>query len=278
MYQTSVGPVTASTDTESLSSLYVLSLSGHWSAGAWFSVYSSSYANIDLAVNPAPAVEYNYFDYAESTRKQLRFLYRIGYTFSRYHEVTIYDKMQESILTQTLSVTLEVKQPWGNVSSSLSGSTFLTDFSKNRLELWAGLSLHVIRGLAIDVSGRYSRIHDQISLPKSAASEEDILLGLSIKNHVIATGGSAVYSDRAMTHLKSEGVLIFLDVDLATLMLRVRDFSTRGLARRPDQSFASLFDERLVLYTKHADIAIKCDGITQEQVCERIIEEVRDKS
>jgi shikimate kinase len=108
--------------------------------------------------------------------------------------------------------------------------------------------------------------------------EEDILLGLSIKNHVIATGGSAVYSDRAMTHLKSEGVLIFLDVDLATLMLRVRDFSTRGLARRPDQSFASLFDERLVLYTKHADIAIKCDGITQEQVCERIIEEVRDKS
>ncbi len=108
--------------------------------------------------------------------------------------------------------------------------------------------------------------------------EEDILLDLSVKNQVIATGGSAVYSARAMTHLKSEGVLIFLDVDLATLMLRVRDFSTRGLARRPDQSFAALFDERLALYMRHADIAIKCDGITQEQVCERIIEEVSDKS
>lgn len=176
-YSLDTGPVTSSTDTESLSSLYVLSLSNHWSAGAWFSVYSSSYANIDLAVNPAPAVEYNFFDYAESTRQQLRFLYRIGYTFNRYHEVTIYDKTQESILTQTLSVTLEVKQPWGNVSSSLTGSTFLTDFSKNRLELWAGLSLHVVRGLSVDVSGRYSRIHDQVSLPKSAASDEDILLG-----------------------------------------------------------------------------------------------------
>jgi shikimate kinase len=65
---------------------------------------------------------------------------------------------------------------------------------------------------------------------------------------------------------------------LAALESRVRDFSTRGLARRPEQSFAELFDERLKLYTKHADIAIKFDGMTQEQICERIIEEVRAKS
>jgi len=104
--------------------------------------------------------------------------------------------------------------------------------------------------------------------------EEEALLGLFMQNHVIATGGSAVYSDQAMTHLKSDGILIFLDVDLATLESRVRDFSTRGLARRPDQSFAELFDERLPLYTKHADITIKCDGMTQEQVCERLIAEV----
>jgi shikimate kinase len=108
--------------------------------------------------------------------------------------------------------------------------------------------------------------------------EEDILLGLSVQNHVIATGGSAVYSDRAMAHLKSNGIIIFLDVELAALESRVRDFSTRGLARRPEQSFAELFDERLKLYTKHADIAIKFDGMTQEQICERIIEEVRAKS
>jgi shikimate kinase len=108
--------------------------------------------------------------------------------------------------------------------------------------------------------------------------EEDILLGLSVQNHVIATGGSAVYSDRAMAHLESDGVIIFLDVKLATLESRVHDFSTRGLARRPEQGFAELFDERLKLYTKHADIAIKCDSMTQEQVCERIIEEVSAKS
>jgi shikimate kinase len=104
--------------------------------------------------------------------------------------------------------------------------------------------------------------------------EQEVLLGLSIQNHVIATGGSAIYSDQAMTYLKSNGILIFLDVDFATLESRIRDFSSRGIAKRPDQSFAELFDERFALYTKHADIVIKCSGMTQEQVCERIIEEV----
>ncbi len=103
--------------------------------------------------------------------------------------------------------------------------------------------------------------------------EEDVLLGLSIQNHVIATGGSAAYSDQAMTHLKSDGILIFLDVDLATLETRIRDFNARGIARRPDQSFAELFDERFALYSRHADITIKCAGLTQEDVCARIIAE-----
>ncbi|MDY6791332.1 MAG: shikimate kinase [Thermodesulfobacteriota bacterium] len=104
--------------------------------------------------------------------------------------------------------------------------------------------------------------------------EEDVIVGLSMKNHVIATGGSAVYSHQAMTHLKSDGILIFLDVELATLESRIGDCSTRGIAKQPNQSFAELFDERLGLYTKYADISIKCDVMSQEQVCEKIIEQM----
>jgi len=170
------GPISSSTDSESFSGLYVISLNEHWSAGAWLSVYSSSYSNIALAINPAPAVDYDYFNYAESTRKQLRFLYRIGYTFNKYYQETIYEKMKEGILAQTLSVTLEIKQQWGNISSSLSGSNFLNDFSKNRLQFWAGVSLQLFRGLAINFNGQCSSIHDQISLPLSVATEEEILL------------------------------------------------------------------------------------------------------
>ena len=108
--------------------------------------------------------------------------------------------------------------------------------------------------------------------------EEEVLVALHCLNHVIATGGSAAYSHAAMTHLKSNGVVIFLDVDLPTLESRIHDFDTRGLARRPDQTFTDLFEERFALYTKYADITIQCADLTQEEVCDRIIMELDRKA
>jgi shikimate kinase len=97
--------------------------------------------------------------------------------------------------------------------------------------------------------------------------EERVLLGLSCRDHVVATGGSAVYSRPAMAHLRAGGVIVFLDVDLPTLADRIRDFDTRGLAKRPDQSLADLFAERQALYREAADVVIECRGLSQEQVC-----------
>ena len=101
--------------------------------------------------------------------------------------------------------------------------------------------------------------------------EEEVLLGLNCRNHVIATGGSAAYSDAAMGHLKTHGVVVFLDVDLPTLQSRVNDYDTRGLAKRPDQSFEELYEERFALYTKYADVKLKGADLTQEGVCSEII-------
>lgn len=100
--------------------------------------------------------------------------------------------------------------------------------------------------------------------------EEDTLLSLDVRHHVIATGGSAVYSAAAMAHLAANGTVVFLDVDLATLEARVDNLATRGLARRPGQSLAELFAEREALYKNVADITIHCSGMTQEEVCSRI--------
>ncbi len=104
--------------------------------------------------------------------------------------------------------------------------------------------------------------------------EEDILLKLDCRNHVIATGGSAVYSQAAMENLKKDGIIVFLDVDLPTLLSRVSDFATRGLAKRPDQSVADLFAERLALYQKYADVTIGSIGLTHEDVCASIVTEL----
>ncbi|MBC7362359.1 MAG: hypothetical protein H5U06_08775 [Candidatus Aminicenantes bacterium] len=160
----------------SLSALYVYSINQHWSVGGWFGLSSSTYNNIALNINPAPAVEYNYFPYSESTRRQLRFLYRIGYNLNFYREETIYDKTRESLLGEALSITLEIKEPWGNISSSIEGFHYFHDFSKNHLVFWTNLNLRLYRGFSVGISGRFSKINDQIYLAKGDLSLEDILL------------------------------------------------------------------------------------------------------
>ncbi|HUI68752.1 MAG TPA: shikimate kinase [Nitrospirota bacterium] len=106
------------------------------------------------------------------------------------------------------------------------------------------------------------------------AIEGKILLALDCRNHVIATGGSAVYCHAAMTHLKSGGIVVFLDVDLQTLEKRVHDYETRGLAKRPDQSVTDLFAERSALYRQYADVTIDCVGLSHEEVCAKIVEDL----
>jgi shikimate kinase len=105
--------------------------------------------------------------------------------------------------------------------------------------------------------------------------EEEVILGLECNNCVIATGGSAVYSDAAMTYLKSRGVAVFLDVNLSTLHSRIHDFETRGLAKRPDQTFSDLYLERSSLYIKYADVRVDCTDLSQEEVCGTIIEKLK---
>ena len=102
--------------------------------------------------------------------------------------------------------------------------------------------------------------------------EEDTLLSLHVHNHVIATGGSAVYSEAAMLHLSAIGTIVFLDIDLSTLERRISNFGTRGLAKRPEQSLSDLFVEREELYRKYADISVPCSALTQEEVCSTILE------
>lgn len=101
--------------------------------------------------------------------------------------------------------------------------------------------------------------------------EEDTLLSLDPRHHVIATGGSAVYSAAAMAHLAAVGTVVFLEVDLAILEARVDNLATRGLVRRPGQSLADLFAEREALYQQVADVTIHCSRMTQEDVCSGII-------
>lgn len=104
--------------------------------------------------------------------------------------------------------------------------------------------------------------------------EEEVLLSLRCKNHVIATGGSAAYSESAMNHLKKIGITVYLQATLPVLRNRIHNYETRGLAKRPDQSFQDLFNERSILYNKHAMLRLDCSNITQDQVAQDIAQQL----
>ena len=163
-------------DSKSFSTMYVKSLSEHWSIGAWFTAYSSTYNNIDLSLSPSPAIEYNLFPYSQSTRRQLRFVYRIGYSFRCYMEETIYDKTKENLLSESLSITFEVREPWGDASTTIVGSHYFHDLSNNRLQLYGHLSLRLTKGLSLSMGGGFSAIHDQLALRKGERTLDEILL------------------------------------------------------------------------------------------------------
>jgi shikimate kinase len=105
--------------------------------------------------------------------------------------------------------------------------------------------------------------------------EEDVIVETTFQNQVVATGGSAAYSARSMAHLKQNSTLVFLNVSLESLKLRIKNFTTRGIAKGPNQSFEELFEERYKLYMKYADFVIECDGTTVEEVVEKIILKVK---
>ncbi len=102
--------------------------------------------------------------------------------------------------------------------------------------------------------------------------EEETLLQCNFTNHIVATGGSAVYSEKGMAHLKSYGTVVYLDVALGELNRRISNYETRGIARRPDQSFEDLFAERKALYERYADIVVDCNGLDQTQALSFVIE------
>ena len=108
--------------------------------------------------------------------------------------------------------------------------------------------------------------------------EEQVLLSENIDHKVVATGGSAVYSDAGMARLKASATVIFLDVSLPALQQRVTNFDTRGIARRPEQSFEDLFAERSLLYQRYADIRIDCSNLGVNEALQAVLETIRDSA
>ena len=105
--------------------------------------------------------------------------------------------------------------------------------------------------------------------------EEEMLLSIDGDDILLSTGGSAVYSERAMEYLRSKGKLIYLYCGYDELTARLGDLSKRGVIIKPGMSFRDLFEERTPLYSKYADITVICDGRSYRKYQDAVINAIR---
>jgi len=104
--------------------------------------------------------------------------------------------------------------------------------------------------------------------------EEEAILKLEQVNEcVISPGGSVVYSEKAMEHLKKVSKIVFLDAPFRSIVKRIRNTRNRGIVGLRDRSLKELFEDRIILYKKYADFSVKIrERENVQKIVDRIIQ------
>lgn len=102
--------------------------------------------------------------------------------------------------------------------------------------------------------------------------ENQVNCNIRVKNSVIAPGGSIIYCEEAMLHLKKIGVVVYLEASYQTIKKRIRNPRRRGVVLRKGQTFRSLYDERIKYFEKYADLTVCEDGCLVEETIQNVLE------
>lgn len=113
---------------------------------------------------------------------------------------------------------------------------------------------------------KLSRIIEEDGIDGFVEIENKINSEIEVEKTVISTGGSAVYGKEAMDHYKNIGKVVYLKVSMDVLTKRLKNAKQRGVVMREGQSLVSLYNERVPLYEKYADIVIDEGDKTMEEV------------
>ena len=104
--------------------------------------------------------------------------------------------------------------------------------------------------------------------------EEETLLSLTCSNTVISTGGSAVYGEDGMKHLRDISTVIYLKVPVRTLEKRIKNIKIRGVVMKKGESLSKLFERRSPLYEKYAHITVDAGKLSAEECVEEILKSI----
>ena len=118
---------------------------------------------------------------------------------------------------------------------------------------------------------KLSQIISEDGLDGFMKIEEEVCCGLYADNSVIATGGSVIYGQKAMEHFKEIGKVVYLEINFEDLEKRLHHMKQRGVVLKKGQTKRNLYDERVKLYRKFADVTILEEGQSIEETVQACI-------
>jgi shikimate kinase len=121
-------------------------------------------------------------------------------------------------------------------------------------------------------------IIDNEGIEKFMEVEEKIVSELQLKNCIISTGGSVIYSEKAMNVLKQGGQIIYLHVPYEEIKRRLINITTRGIVIKKGNSLKDVYEERVPLYIKYSDKTLDCSNKDIEHCVSEIIETIQESS
>ncbi len=161
---------------QNLYAYYTKSINEHWSGQIAVGANSSTYKNIDISTMVSAGLEYDFYPYSIATNKRAVIRYRIAPKYNNYSHITIYNKKEEYLLSQSISALVKYIEDWGTVSFKFSFNNYFHDFSKNSAEISTDMEFKLFKGLSLSFEGDIEAIHNQIELSAEEASTEDVLL------------------------------------------------------------------------------------------------------
>ena len=117
---------------------------------------------------------------------------------------------------------------------------------------------------------RLARIIEEMGDDGFRAVENEVNASIDVQGCVIATGGSVIYGQEAMAHLRSIGTVVYLQLSYAQVDERLGDLHARGVTVKPGQTLRDLYNERCPMYERHAHVTIPCDGLRLREVVAQI--------
>ena len=121
---------------------------------------------------------------------------------------------------------------------------------------------------------KLSEIIEQEGPERFKEIENRVNASVQVSDTVIAPGGSVIYCEEAMQHLKSIGKVVYLKLSLDSLSKRLGNLKGRGVLLKDGQTLSDLYEERVPLYEKYADICICETGLGVEQTVDQVVEKL----